>query len=199
MNGHGSLADWQHRHLLGHACSNLAVPSIVIVPEDHTILVSVDRLPPGSITFLGPDNSPRTVTSYVIERADFAADVTQFVETVIVRVQAIAQHAEWAKWMRRRWQDAKDAASSPTTRLELMIGRVGARRVEGLQQAEPVVASGLKQLLLDCQTVETPGELNPVEEVVRKYVGSNGSDHFSGETPGWEQLTSVAIQADQPE
>lgn len=195
----GRIADWQHRHLLGHACSNLAIPSIVIVPEDRTILVVVDRLPQGSITFLGPDKSPRTATSYVIERADFVADVTQFVESVIARVREIGQHAEWAEWMRRRWQDAKEVASSPTTQLDLMIGRIGARRVEGLQQVEPVVASGLKQLLLDCETVNTQGELSPVEEVVRTYVGTNGTGHLSGETAGWEQLTGGAIRTDQPE
>ena len=40
------FADWQHRHLLGApSCSDLAIPSIVIVPEDRHVILAVDRLP----------------------------------------------------------------------------------------------------------------------------------------------------------
>ena len=193
------LADWQHRHLMGHASSDLAIPSIVIVPEDENILVCVDRLPTGSIIFCNPDRTRRTATQYSIAKKDFQLAAAGFVESVIGRVHSVGQHSQWADWMEKRWKDAERIASSPAKQLELMIGTVGAARIEGLRQAEPGLASGLKQLLLDCQIVETLGDLMPVEDVVRRYIGRNGARRLSGDTPGWEQLTNISIASDKPE
>ena len=193
------FADWQQRHLLGYASSELALPSIVVVPEDQTVLVCVDRPPSGSMRFYGPDDAVRTPFQYVIAKEEFRSVAAKFVELVIERVETVGKHTEWVAWMRKRWRDAQIAESNRGNQLELMIGPVSARRVNSLQKNSPLVAQGLSQLLLDCRIVETSSDLNPVVEVLTQYVGANGTNGFAGEIPGWQQVTNVKVAMSQPE
>jgi hypothetical protein len=194
----GRIADWQHRHLLGHASSDLAIPSIVIVPEDQIVILCVDR-PPGRTFFCGPDRTKRTPTHYFINKADFREAATEFIEIVIKRIHTFDKNRQWAEWVSRRWQDAQDQERSPQGQLQMMIGRVGAERVEALRRAHPAVAAGLRQLLLDCQIVAKDSVLIPVEEVLKQCIGENEKHKYSDEIFGWESIKHGSIGLDQPE
>jgi Zn-dependent peptidase ImmA (M78 family) len=193
------IADWQHRHLLGHANSDLAIPSIVCVPEGEKILLSVDRLSPGGIKFLGPDDSQRILTQYAIDKRNFRSSVSSFVDSIIKHIGLEGKHKTMYNWMKRRWKDAKDYESSPSRQLELMIGAVGANRVEDLRKYDPAMAEGLHQLLLDCRSVENFRELSPVEDVLGQFIGRDNTSSLSGERASWEQISRRSVGATDPD
>jgi hypothetical protein len=196
------LADWQHRHQLGHACSDLAVPSIVIVPEDRHVVLAVDRLPiqnGASVDFLSSDNTERPPSVFVFRKTDFQAEARALIEKTLDRAHAVEMCAPWAAWLRDRWRDAQAQEESPSRRLGWMLGKVSADRVMELRQERPAVADGLVQFLRDCRTVTLETDLKPVEDMIDEFAVEKTPRPGSTETPGWQGLAAESISMNQPE
>jgi len=197
------LAEWQHRHLLGHASSNLALPSVVILPEGRDIVLSVDRLPRAmgaSVDFLGPDKQPRTATLFVIGKTAFKEQVQAFVDGTIERACISPRYSEWAEWLRQRWLVAQAEESDPKQRLRCMLGDVAASKVdELLSQNRRILAKGLEHLLLDCPIVNRKSDLRPAELIVEEYVAKGDSSLSSNEVAGWEEVGQATISLQEPD
>ncbi len=197
-----SFADWQHRHLLGHACSDLAIPSIVIVPEDRYVILAVDRLPLSlapSVQFVPARGQEKSWGLFVVRKADFEAEARQFIERTIERAQSAAQFEYWGNWLRDRWQRAQADETDPPTRLRWMVGEVSARRVEELRTDQPRIATGLCQLLLDCPLVTAAEELAPVEGMLTDLVNGGLQPIPGGGVPGWQRLNTSRVSTNQPD
>jgi hypothetical protein len=196
------LADWQHRHLLGHASSDLAIPSIVILPEGRNVVLSVDRVPNdlgSSVDFLGPNKKPRTPTFCVLGKTAFKGAASIFVDRVIERAVSTQKHTEWASWLRERWHNAQLEESDPKRRLESMLGKVAASRVEELSSNRPMLAQGLEWVLRDCPIVKQQSELVNVEAIVADFVEKPDHSMSSKDVPGWEQFGQAMIRPDEPD
>jgi hypothetical protein len=197
------LADWQHRHLLGHVSSNLALPSIVLLPEGPNIVLAVDRLPrdlDASVDFLGPDKQARTPTLFTVRKTAFKAEAQAFVDGIIERDIGSQRYPEWAKWLKDRWQASLEEEADPKRRLRCMLGEVSASRVESLQSKnEKVLAQGLEQLLLDCPIVTDKSSLGPVEAIVSEFIAKERSSLFANEVAGWQSVGQATISPQQPD
>ena len=122
-----AFAEWQHRHMLGHACSDLALPSIVLFPEDQNIVVAVDGLPKtarASVQFLSPDETPRSASLFVIPKSIFEKETRSFINKVLERAQANQKFRYWADWLKERWVKAQNEEAQPGRRLHWMLGDV---------------------------------------------------------------------------
>jgi hypothetical protein len=198
-----ALADWQHRHLLGHVSSNLALPSVVLLPESRNIVVSVDRLPSdldSSVEFLGPDKQSRTPSLFVVGKTAFRAAAHAFVDAVVERTQSAREFADWANWLDERWQTAQAEESDPKRRLRCMLGEVSASTIESLQQQRKgTLAQGLEQLLLDCPIVDRKSLLLPAQQIVSEYVSKDASSLSANEVAGWETVGQATISPEQPD
>ena len=197
------LAEWQHRHLLGHASSSLALPSVVILPEGRDIVLSVDRLPGvlgASVDFLGPDKQPRTPTLFVVGHTAFKEEAQAFVDRTIEHARSSQEYSEWAEWLRERWLATQAEESDPKQQLRCMLGAVSASRVEELlSQNRRPVAKGLEHLLLDCPVVNQKSELRPAEVIVDEYVAKSDSSLSSNDVAGWEEVGQATISPHEPD
>jgi hypothetical protein len=190
------LADWQHRHILGHPSSNLALPSIAVLPEGRNIVLSVDRLPrelSPSVEFLGPDRESRSPGLFIVSKTDFRSEAKDFVDATIRQAQTSSQFKDWADWLHGRWIAAQTEEANPAKRLECMLGQVAAKRVEDLRSEQPTTAEGLEQLLLDCPVVKDRSELWPAEAIVKTGISEGASSLSSGEIAGWEEVGQESI------
>jgi hypothetical protein len=174
----------------------------VIIPEDRFVILAVDRLPPSfwaSVQFIAAKDADRTPSLYVIRKADFEAEARLFIESTIERARSTTEFAYWADWLGERWREAQTDEENPRNRLSWMVGGVSATRVQELQQDQPKLANGLRQLLLDCPVVASRNELNPVEEMLRHLWSSSQSSPRANTAPRWETLNTGPIATSQPD
>ena len=123
--GVAAFADWQHRHQLGHAASDLALPSIVIVPEERHVVMSVDRLPnmmQACVEFLGPTGVDRAPTLFVFNKTSFREELKKFVEATLARARSYSEFSGWTEWLTTRWQEAREREENYGRRLRWMRG-----------------------------------------------------------------------------
>jgi len=194
-------ADWQHRHLLGHGCSDLAIPRILIVPEDRSTVLIVDGLPNGSgapIDFLSPGNTPRHSTVLVVSKDTFRSEVKQFVEETIRQAKTADDFAPWANWLEERWATALQEEKDPRRRLKWMIGDLSAKRVHELQHSRPDLAISLEKILRDCPIVTDKRELTPVESLIDNYV-TKTSSAVSERKLTWQGFGRGSVDVSQPD
>jgi hypothetical protein len=197
-----AYADWQHRHQLGHAASDLAIPSIVILPEDRHIAVSVDRLPgamQASVEFEGPHGMNRAPTLFVFNKTSFRQELKDFVEATIEQTRSQPEFGQWSNWLNDRWQNAQEEEENSGRRLFWMLGRLGGDRVEQLRSEHPRLSDGLKQLLLDCRLVSRMDELQPAEDVIEDFALRPESVLRKGEEPGWQTVVQESVSQFLPE
>jgi hypothetical protein len=196
------FADWQHRHLLGHACSDLAIPSIVIIPEDRYVVLSVDRLPlrlSPSVQFVTPRSPEKSLGLFVVRKADFEAEAKQFIERTIERARCAPEFTHWANWLSERWELAQADEMDARNRLRWMLGEMSAKRVEELRKDQPRIATGLSQVLLDCPVVTSLDDLVPVENMLTDLVGIGLQPVPGGGNPRWQGLNTARVSTNQPD
>jgi len=193
-------ASWQHRHLLGHACSDLAIPSIVIIPEDRDIIIAADRLPAShgaSVQFLSSGGVERAPSVFVVQKAAFEAEARQFVDNTLARVQSLARFNHWATWLQDRWRHSQIEEKNTAKRLSWMLGRISAARVEELGTSQPRLGEGLSQILLDCPVVTSRRDLVPVEDMISATLIRSSSTSKSDASHAWQTIVSEPIPTNQ--
>jgi hypothetical protein len=195
----GLHADWLHRHTLGHASSDLALPFMLIIPEDRNVGLFVNsplaRLNP-DVEFLGIDGKPRTRGLSVCRKTSFHAAATELINKTLERAASKEEFAYWAIWLRERWEQAQADEENPVQRLKWMIGDVAAGRVEELRVTNHRLADALQHLLFDCRTATKQSELVPAERIVEEFAFKK--DFSSGEIPSWRGLEQDSISTDRP-
>lgn len=189
-------ADWIHRHQLGHASSNLAIPSIVLTPEDQTVLVTVDRIPfsmQASVEFLGPLGMDRGPSQFVVEKKSLHYTLKGFVDGAIERAESVGGYEYWTEWLQERWVAAQEEEQNVGRRLHWMLGDLGGSRVEELRGENPRLSDGLKQLLLDSKLVGRTSDLRQAEELVGDYALKVDSVIDKGQQPGWQLVAQDIV------
>lgn len=121
------IAAWQHRHSLGHATSDIAIPSIVIVPEDRHVLISVDHPPThqidSTVRFTPPGAPDSWPSEHVwVAKEDFVASMSAFIDATLERAKQFAEIREWTDWLNEQWEASKAAVKDVDVRLRLMFG-----------------------------------------------------------------------------
>lgn len=184
------LARWQRRHTVGIAASQLAVPSLVLVPEPNRIGLFVDSLvdsvDPSVRVLMGSERE------FWLDRADLRAEVSQFVDGVIARAEATSDGSAWAKWLSARWIQAKERETDPEVKRVLEFGRVAA----GLWQRrlrDNAVRPAVEGLLFDVRAPQSDDDVEcllsavsassprPRESTWRTL--RNGSETIGGSRP----------------
>ncbi|MFI5455134.1 MAG: ImmA/IrrE family metallo-endopeptidase [Isosphaerales bacterium] len=195
-------ADWQHRHLFGHGCSDLALPRIWIIPEDRFVTLIVDSLPKPAgapIIFLSPDKTPRRPTVLIVAKNVFQAEAEHFIEQTIERAKSDVSLTRWAKWLEDRWIHARTQEKEPKRRFQWMIGELGTKRVLELQQTHPDIALQLEKILLDCPIVRHKSQFGPIEALIEEYVATRSDTTLSKGRIGWRGFGKGIIETNQPD
>jgi hypothetical protein len=171
------LARWQHRHTLGHAISDIAVPSIVFVPEDTQVGLAVDDLPAAlqpTVRFGAPAPPgawPRE--PLWLPRDEVAVSLRHFVEETLQRAEREEGVRPWAHWLNERWQVALRSADDPAIRRELQFGEVVAEKWPAMKQQLGESVSALLGILSDSPSIQDAGTLDAL--AARIPVAARGS------------------------
>jgi hypothetical protein len=117
-----AIATWQQRHTLGAAMTQVALPSMVFLPEAERIGLFVTHLPNElnpNVRFRLPENSGE----YWLGRDSLRETAIDFVERVLGFASKSEDGHKWAEWLRGRWQGAMARESSAAERRRLRFGR----------------------------------------------------------------------------
>lgn len=143
------IAKWQQRHTLGAAMSQLALPSLVFMPEAGHIGLFATALPAelnGNARFRLPDNG----SEFWLDRDDLRETLACLVDGIIGRAGTSADGRHWASWLGDRWEAAKQVEVSLIERRKRLFGTTVANawetRVEPLGNRKPIVEGVLSDL-----------------------------------------------------
>ena len=194
------IAIWQHRHTFGHGTADLALPSIVLLPEDKRIGVVLDHIPPKldpTVRFTPPANEQWPSDPIWIAREDAIAELSRLTEETIARVRSRQNH-EWASFIEKKWRTVKSVAEDPHRRRELMLGKVVADSwptVEGLLNGD---STGFESLLIDAEVLAVPAEFKQILDFAHSTPAKSENSEFRA-TPKkgrpYEQGYSLAQEA----
>ena len=176
------VASWQQRHTLGAATTQLALPSLVFVPEVGRIGLFAAPLPTEldpNVVFL-----PQDQTEFWLERDDLRESLVQLVEGTLAAARKDASSSRWTEWLTSRWEEAKRREASDAERKRLLFGDVVASLWE--KEVEPL---GSRKTIVE-------GVLADVAEVrsvdaFKSLLGALALDqrHAVGK-PKWKDLAS---------
>jgi hypothetical protein len=199
------LAIWQHRHSFGHGASNLALPSITLVPDIRRIGVVVDHGPPGfdpSVRFTPHDGSKRWPAEPVWFAKDEAvAEFERFVNECLDKARSSAETRHWADWMSNCWRSTREQAANTVSRREVLYGRLVADAWDELQTRLGERSQMLAGILLDTPILKERESLDRLVnelywESVRpsawKEIARNAID---GALPAYAQGYALATRA----
>jgi hypothetical protein len=198
--GRVSLAVWQHRHSLGHAASDIALPSITFLPEENQVGLFVRpaplRLDP-SVQFAGEAR-----TSW-IAKDDFQCALREFVLETVRRAECDESGKTWAGWLASRYQQKEEEAKSEEVRVGLMFGSFVAEQWRSLAgELAPASMAVLRGLLLDSALVQSEepfrellGEATRSDTKTATSWQSVGFDRADGMLPPFEQGYRLAKRA----
>jgi hypothetical protein len=165
------IAVWQHRHTLGHGTSDVALPSIVFIPEDRTIGIAVDHIPPAlepTVRFTAPSSTGGwPADPKWLPRDDVAISLRRFVDETISQATSDSAAKDWARWLRERWTSAQRIADDVEMRRQFEFGAVVAghwKSIEAkLRGATPAIVGLLHDspAIADVQVLDALARMIP--------------------------------------
>ncbi|WP_434043383.1 MULTISPECIES: hypothetical protein [Sorangium] len=116
---YSQFAEWYHRHAIGHGCSDLALPTITILPEDKVVGIAASEPSDlDSMTSFAVDWPKEPIW---ISKDDLATMLESFVESVIARAMATESTKRWAEWLRAKFDAARIESRDDEVRRKLMF------------------------------------------------------------------------------
>ncbi len=177
------IAGWQARHTLGAAASQLAVPSMVFVPEAGRVGLYVS-LPPADLDPSIRLHLPSDPEEYWLERADLRDRFERFVEAALQRGGEDLENARWVNWLSARWVNAKAKEASEVERRRLRFGEVVSSAWE--QKIAPLADEKaiVEGVLSDVEEIESDADLTRLLAALRP-TQSNAHDGAA-----WKRLVA---------
>ena len=162
------IAAWQARHTLGAAASQLALPSLVFMPEAGRIGLFASALPAelnGNVRFRLPADG----CDFWLERDDLRECFARFVGGVLRLASESDSGRAWAGWLDARRQETVQREGSLVERRRLRYGAVVAEawgeRIEPLGTRKVIVEGVLSDVgkVEDAAGVQTLLQALPLE------------------------------------
>lgn len=164
-----TLADWQHRHTIGHATSELAIPSIVAFPESSELIVAIDspakRLN-SNTRFIDSLQKPRKHTTHVVRKVDFLSAVSNFIDEVLERLAKSEEASQLAGWMQENWLEAKNHSQNPVVIARTQFGELASHALVRLESNNSPLALLVKDTLSDCPIIDSQDEFDSLAKIV---------------------------------
>jgi hypothetical protein len=162
------LAAWQQRHTFGVACSQLALPSLVFVPEAGHIGLFVSAAPEQ----LDPNVRhvlPQEMREFWLERDDLRTTLGQLVDGVLSAAKSSADHHIWAHWLERRWLKARELEQAEDHRRRLRFGETTAQLwPEKIATLGSTAATAVEGILDDVRELVSADEVGRVIDAVTR-------------------------------
>ncbi len=157
------LGAWQQRHTLGESRSDIALPSIVFVPEGAWMGIGLDHVPAAlspTVRFSPPAFAGTWPSPPVwVPIEDVSVALQRFVDATIERAANDRASAPWAQWLGTRWSDTRTRAKAPDEMRRWMFGDLVAQRWDDLEQRLDGGITALSGVLVDSALVSEDATL----------------------------------------
>lgn len=174
------VAVWQHRHTLGHGTADLALPSIVLLPEEKRFGVVLDHIPAKldpTVRFTAPDGLQWPSEPVWIAREDAISELSRVVDETIARVKSRPNHG-WAVFIEDRWAASRRAATDPNVRRALALGKIVADEWALAERRLNGDSAGMESLLLDSETISDKAEFQLLLDVATRIPAKPTATNF---------------------
>lgn len=199
-HGYKELARWQHRHTIGHGASDLALPSLVVLPEDKRIGFVLEHVPPRlgpTVRFTPPNNSQWPTEPTWVGREDVHQEFARVVEATLIRA-ASRSSGEWAEFTRARWNEMQARVEDANQRRELILGTFMGEQWSVIDKTFGADAPGIESLLFDAEQVISNAEFDTIltlSSPVKSSIWSLPQEWIFGPGAPHEQGYELATRA----
>ncbi len=173
------MAVWQHRHTFGHGDSDIALPSIVLMPETRHVGVAIDHPPTQynpTVFFAAGIISDGPGQPTWVAREDLTEALADFVERTIRRAAESPDHERWANWLEARFRAEKQQAADSRTRRKLMLGDFVEEKLHQGNGALADLGAAFEGVLLDSRRVETEETWSTLEQSLKNALEGRDGD-----------------------
>lgn len=185
------IGAWQQRHTFGAASSQLAVPSIVFVPEANRVGMFVS-LPPSALDPSVRLHLSSDQTEHWLERDDLRERLTSLVEGSLQQASADADCHQWVSWLRPRWEAVQRRESSEQERRRLRFGDTVARlwnaQIAPLRERTSVVDGVLSDV----------AEVQADDQLAQLLAALSAPSAGRVASPRWKKLVPTSVKASKP-
>ena len=171
-----TYGQWYASHCLGHAASDLALPTILFIPEDTQVGIALSPAPP-----LGPSCTfelDEELGIAWINKDDLGCELERFVSAVIEKAAQDPLSSQWAAWLSKRLQEVLDRAHDLTERRRQLFGEIVADRWQGIEDELGENARILDGILIDSHPIYSADALDPLVGQVKRLASERVSQPF---------------------
>jgi hypothetical protein len=179
---YGNLASWLHRHTLGHGNSDLAVPTLMFLPEDRVV----------GVVATAPSYELNPTVSFAVQwpkepvwvpKDELVSTLGTFIEATIEHASLVAATQPWAEWLRKNFEKARTEVETEDARRRLMLGRVVADQWQKVSSRLGENTEALAGVLADSAMISDVAALEALTGAVETATqGASG-------TSAWRKLT----------
>jgi hypothetical protein len=115
-----AYGEWYACHCLGHSASDLALPTLLFIPEDNQVGIAVGPASSlgASCTFsIEPDRAIAWIS-----KADLGAELKRFVAAILDKARQDQETAAWANWLQGRFDAVLTKERDASERRRKMFG-----------------------------------------------------------------------------
>jgi hypothetical protein len=185
-----AYGEWYACHCLGHSASDLALPTLLFIPEDTQVGIAVG--PASSLgatcTFsIGPDRAIAWIS-----KADLGAELKRFVDAILDKARQDQETAAWANWLQGRFDAVLTRERDASERRRQMFGNSVVECWPRIEQELGQNSKILNGILVDSELVGTSDELTPLISHVKRLASENISN------PLWASIQASPGEAMLP-
>jgi hypothetical protein len=169
-----SYGQWYTHHSFGHAVSDIALPTLLFIPEDVVVGIAVSAPPElGSRTRFATASHLDVAW---VNKDDLSSELEAFVRDVIAKAETDALSRQWALWMKSRLDESLQKYREPTERRKWMLGDIVANIWERLEGELGINSKALEGVLLDSTLVHSPEELTLLSNEVKRLASETSTN-----------------------
>jgi hypothetical protein len=115
-----AYAQWYGSHCLGHAASELALPTILFIPEDTQVGIALR--PASSLGASCTFSLDRELDIAWINKNDLDIELQRFVSAILDKANQDPLTVQWAAWLNERWCEVLGRAHDVVERRRQLYG-----------------------------------------------------------------------------
>lgn len=172
----GAYGRWYACHCFGHAASDLALPTILFIPEDTQVGIAVRPAPS-----LGPSCTFSPVREFGIawiNKNDLDIELQRFVTAILEKGSQDPLTVQWADWLNDRWRGVLGRTRDVVERRRQLFGDLVANHWQGIEDELGANSKILDGILIDSHQVQSADELDSLVTEVKRLASETVARPF---------------------
>lgn len=177
-----SYGKWYACHCFGHASSDLALPTILFIPEDTKVGIAWSP-PPPSLDATCAFSMPQDRGIIWINKDELAAVLEGFITAIIGQANSETLTAPWAAWLHERFMRGVGQADDDHERRRRLFGDHVANHWADLEDQLAGNVKILNGILLDSHPIQSAEDISPLVHNVKRLATEQAVRPFWSSIP----------------